>query len=330
MDMSQKDKKLRGRAQPQSEPPDDYDSPWKEVLERYFEDFMAFFFPAAHADIDWSKEHEFLDKELQKVVREAELGRRLVDKLVKVWRKDGGEVWVLSHIEVQGEEETDFAERVYMYNYRLFDRYHHWVASLIVLADERVGWRPTRFGYELWGCEIGFRFPAVKLLDYRDRWAELEANPNPFALVTMAHLKAQETRGKGEERKRWKWYLTRRLYERGYARADVLNLFRFIDWVMRLPEELEEGFRQEVEQYEEERRMRYVTSIERIGMKKGILQTAREDVIDVLETRFEEVPPSMAEVIQGMEDPSLLKSLLRQAATLGSLEEFEQALPKAA
>jgi hypothetical protein len=65
-------------------------------------------------------------------------------------------------------------------------------------------------------------------------------------------------------------------------------------------------------------------------MEKGILQTAREDVIDVLETRFEEVPPSMADAIQGMEDPSLLKSLLRQAATLGSLEEFEQALPKAA
>jgi len=38
-----------------SEPPDDYDSPWKEVLERYFEDFMAFFFPEAHADIDWAK-----------------------------------------------------------------------------------------------------------------------------------------------------------------------------------------------------------------------------------------------------------------------------------
>jgi len=71
------------------------------------------------------------------VVREAELGRRLVDKLVKVWRKDGGEVWVLSHIEVQGEEETDFAERMYVYNYRIFDRYRHQVASLTVLADGR-------------------------------------------------------------------------------------------------------------------------------------------------------------------------------------------------
>jgi hypothetical protein len=84
------------------EPQDDYDSPWKEALERYFAAFMAFFFPQAHADIDWARGHEFLDKELQQVVRDAELGRRLADKLVKVWRRSGEEAWVLAHIEVQG------------------------------------------------------------------------------------------------------------------------------------------------------------------------------------------------------------------------------------
>ena len=30
----------------------DYDSPWKEVLERFFPDFMAFFFPQANAEIE--------------------------------------------------------------------------------------------------------------------------------------------------------------------------------------------------------------------------------------------------------------------------------------
>ena len=43
---------------------DDYDSPWKDILERYFPPFMAFFFPEAHADIDWSKGYESLDTEL--------------------------------------------------------------------------------------------------------------------------------------------------------------------------------------------------------------------------------------------------------------------------
>jgi hypothetical protein len=33
----------------------DYDSPWREALDRSFELFLAFFFPQAHADIDWSR-----------------------------------------------------------------------------------------------------------------------------------------------------------------------------------------------------------------------------------------------------------------------------------
>jgi len=47
---------------------DQYDSPWKEVIERYFPEFMAFYFPDASAEIDWSKEHVFLDQELRAVV----------------------------------------------------------------------------------------------------------------------------------------------------------------------------------------------------------------------------------------------------------------------
>jgi hypothetical protein len=61
---------------------DDYDSPWKEIIEDYFSEFMAFFFPQAHADIDWQRGYESLDQELQQVVRDAALGRRLADKLM--------------------------------------------------------------------------------------------------------------------------------------------------------------------------------------------------------------------------------------------------------
>jgi hypothetical protein len=141
-----------------------------------------------------------------------------------------------------------------------------------VLGDERANWRPERFGYELWGCEVGLRFPTVKLLDYRARWAELEASRNPFATVVMAHLRAQETQADPEARKAAKWQLLRRLYEQGYARADILNLFRFIDWVLGLPEALEEALWHEIIAYEEAKRMPYVTSVERIGIKKGMEQ----------------------------------------------------------
>src|SRR5258706_1219502 len=153
--------------------PDEYDSPWKEALERYLADFLAFFFPQAHAEIDWSRGYAFLDKELQQVVRDAELGRRLADKLVQVWLRDGAEAWVLVHIEIQSQEERAFAHRMFTYHYRLFDRYNRQVVSLAVLGDERVSWRPDTFGYARWGCDLRFRFPVVKLLDYRERWEAL-------------------------------------------------------------------------------------------------------------------------------------------------------------
>ena len=129
------------------------------------------------------------------MVRDAELGRRYADKLIKVGRRDGEEAWVLVHVEVQGQYEADFAERMFQYYSRLYDRYRRPVVSLVVLTDPRRRWRPTRYRQALWGCELQLRYPVVKLLDYRGREAELEAHQNPFAVVTLAHLKRRKRRG---------------------------------------------------------------------------------------------------------------------------------------
>src|SRR5262245_43586705 len=100
-----------------------YDSPWKEAIEYAFEDFVAFFFPDIHADINWQEGYDFLDAELQQVVHDAELGRRLADKLVRVRRKNGDPIWVLIHIEIQGQFDRTFERRMFTYHYRIYDRY---------------------------------------------------------------------------------------------------------------------------------------------------------------------------------------------------------------
>jgi len=50
----------------------------------------------------------------------------------------------------------------------------------------------------------------------------------------------------------------------------VILLFDFIDWMMRLPEAAEELFLDEMNTFEEERKMRYINSAERIGEKRGV------------------------------------------------------------
>ena len=276
-------------------PPDEYDSPWKTALERYFPEFMAFFVPKAHARIDWDAGYVFLDKELQQVVRDGELGRRFVDKLVRVRLLDGSQERVCIHIEVQGNPDGDFARRMFVYHYRLFDRDGQPLASLAVLADEHPGWRPDGFGYELFDCRMQFTFPMVKLLDKQAELPSLLESDNAFALVTAAHLLTRQTRQSPEDRYTAKLRLIRILFERGWERQRILDLFSVIDWLMQLPDELERQIGEDIQRIEEEHQMKpYVTSIERIGIEKGLEKGQQQGQIRVLQKllskRFGAVP----------------------------------------
>jgi hypothetical protein len=260
----------------------DYDSPWKEALDGYFEPFLALLFPEVHRQIDWSRGYEPLDKEFQQVVRDAEVGRRYVDKLVKVWTPTGTECWVLIHVEVQTARDADFPARMYVYNYRVFDRYNRPMASLAVLADDDPSWRPSEFQRRLFGCEAGIRFPAVKLLDFSAQETMLEASANPFSKVVLAHLKARETHRDPGDRHTWKIRPVRGLYERAFSAQDVRELFRLIDWMMELPAVLNDRFWQELDKIQEEKRMPFITSVERVGRCRGL----RMGIESLLRVRF--------------------------------------------
>jgi hypothetical protein len=116
------------------------------------------------------------------------------------------------------------------------------------------------------------------------------------------------------------------LFEKGYNREEIIALFRFIDWVMVLPDELASNFKTALRSEEEAGRMRYVTSIERLAKVEGKVETARESVIEVLEVRFEQIPNSILEAINGINDVSVLKTLLRSAIAIPSVDAFTQLL----
>jgi len=336
------------------QPSDQYDSPWKEAIEEYFQDCMAFFFPKIHADIDWSKGYEFLDKELEKIVRQAVVTNQHVDKLVQVYRKSGEETWVLIHIDVQSQHETAFSKRMYQYNYRLFDRYDRPVVTLIIYGDESKKWRPQVYKRKLWDFEIAIRFPTVKLIEYDIN--ALEQSDNPFAIVVLAHRHTKATKHQPETRYALRWRLTRLLYKRGYNRDRILSLYRYIEWLMALPKGLEQQFNQELAQYEEEQTVTYVIRAVREGIEQGIqqgiqqseqkikeseqkikeseqkikeseqkvLQIAREDVLEILMIRFDTLPESLIKAMTQVNELPQLKTLLKKAVTTESIARFEQ------
>lgn len=251
---------------------DDYDTPWKDALVRYFPEFLQFYFPAAHAAIDWSRPCAFLDAELAALAHDSVLGCRIADKLVQVHTLAGREHWVLVHIEVQAQRDAALAERIFTYNYRTFDRYRRPVASLVVLADGGARWRPHHFGYKLLGSTMRFDFAVAKLLDYAE--SELVTSDNPFAYVTLAHRHTARTRGAVEARSAAKWRLTKLLFHRDWNKDRIQDLYFVIDWMMSLPLEHERVFLDRVAMFAKESNMAWISTGERIGridgMKEGL------------------------------------------------------------
>jgi hypothetical protein len=72
--------------------------------------------------------------------------------------------------------------------------------------------------------------------------------------------------------------------------------------------------------------MPYVTSVERVGIRRGAVRSSREAVIQVLETRFGEVPAALISAINAMDDQARLKRALKEAVLTQSPEAFQRLL----
>jgi hypothetical protein len=63
--------------------------------------------------------------------------------------------------------------------------------------------------------------------------------------------------------------LVRLLYEQGWQRQRVIDLFAIIDWMLTLPKPLEQQVWQDIEDIERKSQMKYVTSVERLAVERG-------------------------------------------------------------
>ncbi|MCP4701791.1 MAG: cytosolic protein, partial [Gammaproteobacteria bacterium] len=98
--------------------------------------------------------------------------------------------------------------------------------------------------------------------------------------------------------------------------------------MLALPDALAQEFREELTKYEEKKKMPYVTSIERIGIEKGVkkgaLQKSQEDVIEILSVRFKKIPGSLLKTIRSINDAALLSKLHRKAILAESIQSVKQ------
>jgi flagellar biosynthesis/type III secretory pathway protein FliH len=113
-----------------------------------------------------------------------------------------------------------------------------------------------------------------------------------------------------------------------------------------LPDELKIQFRKQLQQRLPDKTMPHITLFEELalkeglekgiqkglekglqkGLEKGILQKAREAILDVLDTRFGEVPDAVRERVNALCSEPTLKELHRRAILIPSLAEFSVGL----
>jgi hypothetical protein len=127
---------------------------------------------------------------------------------------------------------------------------------------------------------------------------------------------------------------TGRVYERGYERNDIIHLFRFLDWLVRLPPELDGRFEAWISDYEKRKTMPYVTSIERIGRKRGRREGLQEGLVEaveaVLEARFGRNGVLLLSNIELPRDSRSLRGLRRDLLDAQDLSEAAARIGKVA
>lgn len=204
-----------------------YDSLWKAVIEEFIEAFFWYFFPLLAPRIDFFT-LKFLDKDLPNLFAEM-AGDGRTDVVIEAPTKDGEKFYFIFHIEVQGYYDKTFAERMFLYYYRLRDYYGERILSLAILTDDYRRFHPKKYEYiyPYGDNSITYRFNSFKIISKSDE--ELYIKGNVFSYVMLAVKRAiQHKKTSAEALMVDLKSLVKQLYSEGFSREQVRKLYDFI------------------------------------------------------------------------------------------------------
>ncbi len=221
----------------------DYDGLWKNLIEELFQEFMEYFAQDLYPEIDFEKGADFLNLELFQFVIDSRKGKNYTDKLVKVLLKNGEEKYVLIHIEVQTIGKQDFAERMFKYFYRIYDKYNHLIYSIALLTDASHQHHEDRFHYSFYGTELTYAYNTYRF--YGKDEGELKKPGNPFALAVLAGIYISKNTGRTDKDNGKKFQFKQKLISLAFEKyshreAYLAALLYFIDYTLQIPPEFQE------------------------------------------------------------------------------------------
>jgi hypothetical protein len=222
---------------------------WTGVLDEVAEDLIKFFFPRARQLYDMKRGVEFLDKELPEIYPGSYkgLGTRYVDKLVKVYKRGRRSDYIIFHIEVQGKNQRSFNKRMFMYYYRVLDRYGGPVTGLSIFTGPLGRNVPGRYVCREQGSELSYKFNTLCVKDY-DEEVLVKSN-NAFALVLLI-AKSAFLKGEDAEEKllRRKIFIANLLFQRELSESKTKAILLFLNSYIKLVPEKQHVFAGQLDQ----------------------------------------------------------------------------------
>jgi len=202
------------------------DTLWKSAIEDFFPEMMEFFYPEHLGDLDLTQV-EFLDKEFQQLFPDSGGKDGRTDKLVRVKRQSGTDLWLLIHVEVQGYMDKDFERRMFRYFYRIYDKHQIPIESLVIFTDGKADFRPQNFSMKGLRTVLKFDFHTYKVLE--QEISVLESSDNPFSTLILICREFLSIQKPGDlELLQLKIQLFRKLLLKGYDKSKVHRLTIFI------------------------------------------------------------------------------------------------------
>jgi predicted transposase/invertase (TIGR01784 family) len=259
------------------------DSFWKDLVAEYFYPLLKRALPELYADADINAKPKFLDKEFTDVLKtsdpQAHKSPHFADFVVEVPLKDGSGKWIICHIESQGQNKGDLAERMFFYMCVIYAHYRRVPAALAIVAYKPSANESPRYSHMRYGTRIDYGYNGLVLLELDDE--ELIASDNPIDIVLYAAKYALKSR---QELQKYNYLrkATELLAERGWDMEEKRRLMLFMERIMNLKDEkMKVKYWEYQEQLDKEGKIVYVSIAEEYYTKKGIEKGRLEGKLEV-------------------------------------------------
>ena len=103
------------------------------------------------------------------------------------------------------------------------------------------------------------------------------------------------------------------MYEKGHSRKEVFNLFRFIDWVLMLPQKLNKIYYEEIKDLGGNKKMPYITDLEKDAMGQGFINgqiTDKQEILIKLMNKKFKLTKKEHDIISNEFNPEILDKAL--------------------